>query len=211
MIPDRPRVALVGEAPPVPGMRPFDGPSGRMLDRWAGWPAGWRATRLVGLNLFHSPVDRWSTSEARAAADALWPVLALLDGVLLAGARVARAFGLQGQPWLSWRATDPAVAVVPHPSGRNRWWNAPEDRAAARLFLSGIMVEDVRRRLVAEEHAALHVLARSSSPVTGTGWITALAREGLVEVADAPDGGVALSLSDAGRAVVAGACVLRRE
>jgi len=65
-------------------------------------------------------------------------------GVILLGTRVARAWGLTENPhrryfyWHVWNLTCPTgqvlVAVVPHPSGANRWWNDPANREDARRF-----------------------------------------------------------------------------
>lgn len=65
--------------------------------------------------------------------------------VLLAGRRVARAFGFEHlldgdlgyfepflRPDLGCRPV--CYIIVPHPSGVNRWWNHPVNREKARLF-----------------------------------------------------------------------------
>lgn len=70
--------------------------------------------------------------------------------VILLGARLRQVFDWigeegpvpkQGVKYLHWyRATmkgsvmRPVVAVVPHPSGINRWWNSEDNRADARRF-----------------------------------------------------------------------------
>lgn len=72
--------------------------------------------------------------------------------VLLAGLRVARAFGLRmnhkDRPSFSYfekkifkdqpNQTIFEVVVVPHPSGVNRWWNDPQNEARAREFLAAL-------------------------------------------------------------------------
>jgi uracil-DNA glycosylase len=50
--------------------------------------------------------------------------------MILLGTRVARAFGMKPS-WLRWAG---GIAVVPHPSGRNRWWNHKKNRRAAKRF-----------------------------------------------------------------------------
>lgn len=56
--------------------------------------------------------------------------------LLLFGRRVAAAFGAGGYAFgsflLAWDA--PAV-VLPHPSGRNRWWDAPRSEDTARWWV----------------------------------------------------------------------------
>ena len=72
-----------------------------------------------------------------------------LDGrvVVFLGKQVANAFGCKGR-WFHWREArlpigDPRVqcrcAIVPHPSGRNRFWDDPENVQEARRFLSELM------------------------------------------------------------------------
>jgi hypothetical protein len=54
------------------------------------------------------------------------------------GRGVAAAFGLRPQvPVLEWREAQPGrrLAVVPHPSGRNLWYNDPANRVAVRDFV----------------------------------------------------------------------------
>jgi len=52
------------------------------------------------------------------------------DVYLLAGRRVARAFGLVDVTIPSlWRVQGKSLLVVPHPSGLNRLWNDPLVRA----------------------------------------------------------------------------------
>lgn len=62
--------------------------------------------------------------------------------VLVCGLATARAIGMK-KPQL-FRVTDwedRRVAVIPHPSGVNRFWNDDENVAQARAFLSGLWKE----------------------------------------------------------------------
>jgi len=68
------------------------------------------------------------------------------ERVLLAGRRVARAFGISSFEYLSPvpQASSPMpegipVVVVPHPSGVNRWFNSPRDARQLRAFLEGLV------------------------------------------------------------------------
>lgn len=54
--------------------------------------------------------------------------------VILLGRSVAKAFGLT-VGYLKWVNIGFDVAVVPHPSGINRWWNGARNKAAARRFM----------------------------------------------------------------------------
>lgn len=69
--------------------------------------------------------------------------------VVFAGRKVAEAFGVGDWPLFEWRpyrlwvaeAHPFEAAVVPHPSGRNRFWNDPANREQARVFLSALFAE----------------------------------------------------------------------
>lgn len=76
--------------------------------------------------------DRWARVEARAAAARCRPS----GVVVLLGSRVAAAFGVQDNPPLTWfRMGRATCAILPHPSGVNRWWNDPRNVAAAAQLL----------------------------------------------------------------------------
>lgn len=55
---------------------------------------------------------------------------------ILLGSRVSAAFGFTAEP-LTWvTEADREVARMPHPSGRNHWWNDRQNYESARAFLS---------------------------------------------------------------------------
>ncbi len=83
----------------------------------------------------------WSTTEARVRA------LDLLESgrpMVLLGARVARAFGLDFLPF-SVACGASLMAVLPHPSGRCRLWNDVGSYARARATVEQLrqLVEEV--------------------------------------------------------------------
>ncbi len=83
----------------------------------------------------------WSTTEARVRA------LDLLESgrpMVLLGAKVARAFGLEFAPF-SVACGAALMAVLPHPSGRCRVWNEPGSFARARATVATLaeMVDDL--------------------------------------------------------------------
>lgn len=140
-------VLFVGEAP---GRTP--GP--------AFWGRGGARIRALAPSLAFKAInllDRWPGSAGRgarfprrAAEDGRGRVLAACQGVpvvLFAGRRVARVFGLARAPYFRFvRLADGGRrAVVPHPSGVNRWWNDPANVRRARRFL-GRLARDQRRR-----------------------------------------------------------------
>ena len=88
--------------------------------------------------------DKFPMLEATVRAKAMWP---LLEGrvVVLLGHNVARAFGQRKfayfENYVVMRPENPSsvlvplMAVVPHPSGINRYWNTQENRDLAQKFL----------------------------------------------------------------------------
>lgn len=86
--------------------------------------------------------DMFPLTEARRS---LHHVIAKLDGgryyrLVLLGRKVAHVFG-HGEDKLfawSWDERGFRVAVCPHPSGVNLWWNDSRNVARARRFFRGI-------------------------------------------------------------------------
>ena len=119
---------------------------------------GWGALDQIQTNLLDEFPGRngkgtlWDPEKARGAAESC---LERLRGrrVLFLGRRVAKAFGFgkEDLPPLSWRQAVPEgsvlgvrtgrrvrfarVAVIPHPSGINAWYNSEENRELASRFL----------------------------------------------------------------------------
>lgn len=146
------KLLFIGEAPsrPIggPGWAPFGAGSGLRLATWAGLtPYGMRKrARLI--NLFDDPVDGWSAKEAAWSARRLWASVALeRDVVVLLGRKVATAFDLAHvEPFVMFQTSGPAMAMIPHPSGRNRYWNEPAHVDQAERFLRGLLLTAARRR-----------------------------------------------------------------
>lgn len=134
----------MGQAPSrdTEGRAPFSGRSGRFLCDVLSLPDPAlppdvrlrRAFDLVNL------VDRWPgkagkgdafpMAEGRAAARAVLAV-APHDRLVLCGANVARCFGVRPDLLASGIVGGKVFLVLPHPSGVNRWWNAPGSRELA--------------------------------------------------------------------------------
>ena len=144
------KLVLVGQAPSRSGdpTRPL-----------AGGPVGKKLAALFGATLDeyverterHNLLGKWPgragkgdcfpMSRAKQAAGVLCEALGGRD-VIFVGKNVAAAFGIRKATYLSWALfCDEAsgasfeAAVVPHPSGINRWWNDPKNRRAARAFM----------------------------------------------------------------------------
>ena len=87
--------------------------------------------------------DKFPLNEAIPAARGLWPTLAGRTVVLL-GSNVGRAFGAKQFVYFQWyefrdpqefrNVICPKMAIVPHPSGVNRYWNNPNARLLAQKF-----------------------------------------------------------------------------
>lgn len=86
------------------------------------------------------PGERWPARQAHTAAQYLKGSLGAQGHniIVLLGRRVATAFGYPRARWFEWVVDTPGdtrqFIVVPHPSGRNRWWNDSCHAQLARIF-----------------------------------------------------------------------------
>lgn len=128
-------VLIIGEAPSLGHPdTPLEGSVGKRLAEYAGLT--WREylDRTERRNIFPTHVDPWPRDVAKARAEEVFPSLIGRRTILL-GQRVADAFNFHW-PLLNWISVGGVtVAVVPHPSGRNLWWNDAVNRSQARRFL----------------------------------------------------------------------------
>lgn len=122
---------VVGEQPNrADEQNPLGGRAGRFLaDLGRLSEQSWLT--LDRRNLIEEWTERWDRARARATAERF-----LAENparLLLCGRRVATAFDLADWPLCSTgpHPAGPRVLLLPHPSGRNRWWNEPENRARA--------------------------------------------------------------------------------
>lgn len=90
--------------------------------------------------------DLWPWEEAKIAgrrlADGLLEPEQAPRRILLMGRNVERAIlGRNGRlPWLTWKRWERhLIAVFPHPSGINHWWNDEKHRNAAEDFMRELM------------------------------------------------------------------------
>lgn len=129
-------ILMIGENPGLSGdpEATLEGSVGKRLATYAG--LDWRdyLDRTERRNLFPVYVDPWPRDEARDRAQRAFPYLIGRRTILL-GQRVADAFEFHW-PLLNWvEVGGVTVAIVPHPSGLNRWWNDADNRSQARRFL----------------------------------------------------------------------------
>lgn len=136
---------FVGEAPSRStarhGGHPLVGETGRRLAEWSGMSMAEFHRRTVCVNVFRTLPDRWSAPRATELATALWhrPDVQAAPAVVLLGARVAKAFGFgRAEPFVLYQTGGPGVAVLPHPSGQNLYWNDQANRDRASAFLRGL-------------------------------------------------------------------------
>lgn len=139
---------IIGEAPSKRGdsALPCGGRIGRRLASYFGigyeeYLECFDRTNLLGA---YPGADgkgaKFEAHEAKVAADALD-----LRGrtVLILGQRAARAVGLRAE-YCTWQAHRGALcAVIPHPSGINRWYNDVGNEASLALFLQTVPKEDL--------------------------------------------------------------------
>ncbi len=153
----KPRAIIIGEAPNTKrnGNVPFEGSSGRRLVNTIG--ECWRM-HLDSVNLLPAqhPNENgigfeFDSAAGHAAAKTL--VASVLKPanyalVLLAGKRVASAFGYDEEFWMPQelcvdvkKKRFARLVIVPHPSGTNRWWNDPGNRDfAAKWFRTALAI-----------------------------------------------------------------------
>jgi hypothetical protein len=110
--------------------------------------SGGRLARILGLSesQYLRFFDRrnlcptkWSAPVARAQAEAIRESIRLGErtAVVLLGAKVSRAFGLDYAPFTASRH----LYVLPHPSGLNRIWNEAGSVERARELLAPVLRE----------------------------------------------------------------------
>jgi len=158
------RLMLIGEAPGRPcGPREFLVPSRSVTGTGSMTSADW-LIRYTGLdlkdyfrlfgrrNVFSSPVvGPWRDRSARVAGARLLREAERLGlDVVALGRRVAAALGLdradfltrygRGQGYPRTFPFCPAIFVVPHPSGRNRWYNIRSNRERVKEFFKELIL-----------------------------------------------------------------------
>lgn len=144
---DGPLVTVVGEAPGRRGeaTAPLRGRSGETICRLAG-VASLAAFRVVNLLGFFPGSAGKGAHAPRAAFRAAWMALepSLSGAVLLLGKRVGAAAAAR-PVYLEWeRRGRYRLAIVPHPSGINRWWNDESNRTEAERFFRALRGEKKR-------------------------------------------------------------------
>lgn len=137
---------FVGEAPSKStaryGGHALTGETGRRLAEWSGLSAAEFRAAVECRNVYTTLPERWAHVRAAEFARVLWsaPETQRAPLVVLLGARVARAFGFTHAVHFEvYQTGGPAVAVIPHPSGLNRFWNDQTNIARAETFLRRVL------------------------------------------------------------------------
>jgi hypothetical protein len=141
------RPLLIGHAPSRTGREPaLHGAAGARLAELAGLsPENWY--NLVDtVNVFRTyqggdeAGDYFPVGKARTRTASLRRRWADRAEILFVGRAVAQAFGFGELAPCVWRELTPTqrVALIPHPSGRNRWYNDPSQRAQLAAFLRAL-------------------------------------------------------------------------
>jgi hypothetical protein len=94
-------------------------------------------------NLFDREPETWNANLARTTASVWRTCDPDYTTLILLGAKVRDAFGLQDKKWLDWSeiGSTHMGLVLPHPSGLNRWWNNPRNRVNAQNKVREIIRE----------------------------------------------------------------------
>lgn len=142
---------IIGQAPGASGgPEPLAGRCGQRLADLCGLSLEHYLARFERRNLLlafpgkDGKGDAFPEEEARDAAIAIIGTGMMLNRrTVLLGQGVARAFGLSLSECdnLRWYGVRSLIAVCPHPSGVNRWWNVRENTEAARVFWTTLAQE----------------------------------------------------------------------
>jgi hypothetical protein len=144
-----PRPLLVGEAPSKNEHppTPIEGRIGKRLAGYAGLTFEEFLIHFDRTNLLSVRQDTkekgFEFDAATARTNAYQLIITLERGrtVILLGKRVAMAFDVPVD-YFAWRninAFDGWLAVVPHPSGINRWFNDPANNASMTAFMHHVV------------------------------------------------------------------------
>jgi uracil-DNA glycosylase len=126
-------ILFVGEnaTSPVEPAEVLVGPSGRRLATMLNITLAQFARRYARRNL--SSGTHWDEQESRSGA---WQATRGCTRVVLLGSRVRRAFGFEAVSALDVATKDgKRFLMLPHPSGRNRWYNDARNTARAAAVL----------------------------------------------------------------------------
>ena len=145
----RSRILLIGQAPSrtSQGKQPFSGKSGKRLAELAGISQKDLRRYFKMVNVLDYWPGRGGKGDAfptgRQVPDRLRKMVASYAATIFVGRGVAARFKFNAPQYLTWYACSPrksrTAAILPHPSGINRWYNDPQNLKDAQMFLRGII------------------------------------------------------------------------
>jgi uracil-DNA glycosylase len=154
-------ILFIGQAPSriTEGSAAFTGHSGRRIATLMGITHAEFLARFAAANLLeHYPGksgrgDAFNRDEARRAAERLWPEFP--QRTVFVGKAVAGAFGFADIEPCTWtKVGHRSIALLPHPSGVNHYWNNAANRERARSFLTGLVAGAGRRPARPRRHGS---------------------------------------------------------
>jgi uracil-DNA glycosylase len=136
---------IIGQAPSQNGDAgdPCAGKIGKRIAKLAGISFDDYIERTQRMNVFDEwpgkkgKGDAWDAKQAKERVEEMWNEIAG-GRVIFLGKNVANAFGHGEVEWCEWKIdidTGMQIAVLPHPSGVNHWWNERANRKRAGKFL----------------------------------------------------------------------------
>jgi len=144
------KIVLIGEAPSraASADEALLGRVGRKIAQLSGLTLEEYLTTYERLNLLPNPIS-WYVNPRIALRLEAQIMMESLRGktCILLGAKVAHAFNFSSQPLVWQRRFSLRVAVVPHPSGRNRFYNDKNSAERVRAFLTELCATAARKTL----------------------------------------------------------------
>lgn len=143
------KILIIGEAPTLQFPKPFTGPSGANLAKIADVEHQVLLDRFDFRNIFEEPRSAFPVGLAKERWDEMsQEVLTTYRRIICAGMAVGDAI-IYGKitnrrrsthvcEWMP-RPDGGEIAIVPHPSGRNYWYNSTSNKLLVRNFLQTCM------------------------------------------------------------------------
>ena len=136
------KIVLIGQAPSRTG-KPSRPLASAKLAAICGLTTGQYLKKFRRLNVFNiwpgknGKGDAFPLARARTRAARLAKNL-ICGQTVFVGIKTAEAFSFKSAP-LRWRKFNGGkAAILPHPSGINRWWNDPDNKKRAKRFMRAL-------------------------------------------------------------------------
>jgi uracil-DNA glycosylase len=127
--------------------------------------------------------DKFPFEPAMKAAEAILNDWQAFDKLLLLGANVAAAFGLKKLELFKWHTVrGKLLAVIPHPSGINRWYNSEANRKKAQEFLRQTLTEEDSMTSREPEHSVQELTAMAAEHDSNLALAVSQLSQSIVEI-----------------------------